>query len=115
MSTIFSKIIRGEADADIVYQDERLTCFRDINPAAPVHILIVPNKVIATVNDLGEEDQALAGYMILTARRLAREHGIDESGYRLIINCNRDGGQEVDHLHLHLMGGRHMGPMVVRR
>jgi histidine triad (HIT) family protein len=114
MSTIFSKIIRGEVPADIVYQDDRVTCFRDINPAAPVHILIVPNKEIATVNDLGEEDEALAGHMLLTARRLAREAGVDESGYRLIINCNRDGGQEVDHLHLHLMGGRPMGPMVVR-
>jgi histidine triad (HIT) family protein len=115
MSTIFSKIIRGEVDADIVYQDDRVTCFRDINPAAPVHILIVPNKEIATVNDLADEDQALAGYMLLTAKRLAREAGIDEGGYRLIINCNRDGGQVVDHLHLHLMGGRPMGPMVVRR
>lgn len=114
MSTIFSKIIRGEMPADIVYQDDRVTCFRDINPAAPVHILIVPNREIPTVNDLGEEDETLAGYMLLTARRLAREAGIDESGYRLIINCNRDGGQEVDHLHLHLMGGRPMGPMVVR-
>jgi histidine triad (HIT) family protein len=114
MSTVFSKIIRGETDADIVYQDDRVTCFRDINPAAPVHILIVPNREIATVNDLGEEDQALAGYMLLTAKRLAREAGIDESGYRLIINCNRDGGQVVDHLHMHLMGGRPMGPMVVR-
>jgi histidine triad (HIT) family protein len=114
MSTIFSKIIRGEADAEIVYQDDRVTCFRDINPAAPVHILIVPNKEIATVNDLGEEDEALAGYMMLTARKLAREEGIDEGGYRLIINCNRDGGQVVDHLHMHLLGGRPMGPMVVR-
>ena len=114
MSTVFSQIIRGELQADIVYQDDRVTCFRDINPAAPVHILIVPNREIATVNDLGEQDEALAGHMLLTAQRLAREAGIDESGYRLIINCNRDGGQEVDHLHLHLMGGRHMGPMVVR-
>ena len=114
MSTIFMKIIRGEAPADVVYRDERVTCFRDINPAAPVHILIVPNKEIATVNDLGEEDESLAGHMILTARRLAREAGIDEGGYRLIINCNRDGGQVVDHLHLHLMGGRPMGPMVTR-
>jgi len=114
MSTIFSKIIRGEANADIVYQDDRITCFRDVNPVAPVHILIVPNKPIASVNDLADEDQALAGYMLLTAKRLAREAGIDESGYRLIINCNRDGGQAVDHLHLHLMGGRPMGPMVVR-
>jgi len=114
MSTIFLKIIRGDAPADIVYQDDRVTCFRDINPAAPVHILIVPNKEIATVNDLGDEDESLAGYMILTAKRLAREAGIDEGGYRLIINCNRDGGQVVDHLHLHLMGGRPMGPMVTR-
>jgi histidine triad (HIT) family protein len=115
MPTIFSKIIRGEADADIVHQDDRVTCFRDINPAAPVHILIVPNKEIATVNDLADEDQVLVGYMFLTAKRLAREEGIHESGYRLIINCNRDGGQVVDHLHLHLMGGRPMGPMVVRQ
>jgi len=114
MSTIFSKIVRGEANADIVYRDDRVTCFRDINPAAPVHILIVPNKEIATVNDLGEEDRDLAGYMLMMARRLAREEGIDESGYRLIINCNQDGGQVVDHLHLHLLGGRPMGPMVVR-
>jgi histidine triad (HIT) family protein len=115
MSTIFSKIIRGEADADIVYQDDRVTCFRDISPAAPVHILIVPNKEIATVNDLTDEDQALAGYMLLTAKRLAREAGIHESGYRLIINCNQDGGQLVDHLHLHLLGGHPMGPMVARK
>jgi histidine triad (HIT) family protein len=115
MSTIFAKIIRGEADADIVYQDDRVTCFRDINPAAPVHILIVPNKEIATVNDLADEDQMLVGYMFLTAKRLAREEGIDENGYRLIINCNRDGGQVVDHLHLHLLGGRPMGAMVKRR
>ena len=115
MSTIFSRIIRGEADADIVYQDDRVTCFRDVNPVAPVRILIVPNKEIATVNDLADEDQALAGYMLLTAKRLAREEGIDESGYRLIINCNQDGGQLVNHLHLHLLGGHPMGPMVVRK
>lgn len=115
MSTIFGKIIRGEAPADIVFQDERVTCFRDINPAAPVHILIVPNKEIPTVNDLDEEDESLAGYMLLVARRLAREEGIDGNGYRLIINCNRDGGQIVDHLHMHLLGGRPMGPMVVRK
>lgn len=114
MSTIFAQIVRGEADADIVYQDDRVTCFRDINPAAPVHILIIPNKEIATLNDLTNEDESLAGYMMLTAKRLARDQGIDERGYRLIINCNREGGQVVDHLHLHLLGGRPMGPMVVR-
>ena len=115
MSTIFSRIINGEIETDIVYQDERVTCFRDINPAAPTHILIVPNQEIPTVNDLREDDQALAGHMLLVARRLAKEEGIDESGYRIIINCNRDGNQEVFHLHLHLLGGRPMGPMVVRK
>jgi histidine triad (HIT) family protein len=112
--SIFSKIIRGELPADIVYQDDRVTCFRDINPAAPTHILIVPNKEIPTVNDLTDEDALLAGHMLLTAKKLAEMEGISASGYRLIVNCNRDGNQEVFHLHLHLLGGRHMGPMVVR-
>ncbi|NIV75658.1 MAG: HIT domain-containing protein [Gammaproteobacteria bacterium] len=115
MSTVFGQIVRGELPADIVYQDERVTCFRDINPAAPVHVLIVPNKEIATVNDLQEEDEALAGYMLLVAKRIAQQEGVAESGYRLIINCNREGGQEVYHLHMHLIGGRPVGPMVVRR
>ena len=114
MATIFSKIIVGELPADIVYRDEQVTCFKDINPAAPVHILIIPNREIATLNDFTDEDQALAGHMLLTAARLAAEHGIDESGYRLLINCNEEGGQEVYHLHLHLLGGRPLGPMVVR-
>jgi histidine triad (HIT) family protein len=114
MASIFTRIINGELPADIVYQDDRVTCFRDINPAAPTHILIVPNREIPTVNDLGEEDEALAGHMLLTARRLAKQEGIDESGYRVIINCNRDGNQEVFHLHVHLVGGRPLGPMVLR-
>ena len=112
--TIFAKIIAGELPADIVFQDDRVTCFRDINPVAPVHILIVPNKAIPTVNDLTDEDEALAGHMLLVARRLAKQEGIAESGYRLIINCNQDGNQEIYHLHLHLVGGRHMGRMVSR-
>ncbi|MGF1613207.1 MAG: histidine triad nucleotide-binding protein [Gammaproteobacteria bacterium] len=115
MSTIFSKIIRGEVAADIVYQDDQVTCFRDINPAAPVHLLIVPNKAIATANDLGEDDEQLAGHMLLVAKDLAAREGIAERGYRLIINCNREGGQEVYHLHMHLLGGRPLGPMVLRR
>ena len=115
MSTIFSKIISGEAPADIVFKDERITAFRDINPAAPTHILIVPNKHIATVNDLEEGDAALVGHMVLTAKRLAAEEGIADRGYRLIVNCNRDGGQVVFHLHLHLIGGRPLGPMVRRQ
>ena len=114
MSTIFSKIVSGEAPADIVYKDDLITCFRDINPAAPVHILIVPNKDIPTVNDLEEEDTGLVGHMLLAAKKLAKNEGISESGYRLIINCNEEGGQVVFQLHMHLLGGRPMGPMVVR-
>ncbi len=114
MSTIFAKIIAGEAPADIVYRDERVIAFRDINPAAPTHILIVPNKAIATVNDLTEEDAALVGHMVLVAKRLAAEEGIAERGYRLIINCNEEGGQVVFHLHAHLLGGRPLGAMVKR-
>ena len=114
MSTIFSKIIAGEIPADIVYRDERVTAFRDIQPAAPTHILIVPNREIPTVNDLADADEALAGHMLIVARDLAKSEGIDESGYRLIVNCNRDGNQEVFHLHLHLIGGRPLGGMVKR-
>jgi len=115
LSTIFSKIISGEMPSDIVYRDDLVTAFRDINPAAPVHILIVPNKEIATVNDLTDDDERVAGRLFLAARRIAEQEGIAESGYRLIVNCNRDGGQEVYHLHMHLLGGRRMGPMVVNR
>jgi histidine triad (HIT) family protein len=115
MPTIFSKIIQGELPADIVYQDDLVTAFRDINPAAPVHLLIVPNKELATVNDLADEDERLAGRMLLVAKRLAEQEGIAESGYRLIVNCNHDGGQEIYHLHMHLVGGRPLGPMILRR
>ena len=114
MSTIFDRIITGELPADIVYRDELVTAFRDIHPLAPTHILIVPNKSIATVNDLTGEDEATAGRMLLAAAKIAAQEGIAESGYRLIINCNHDGGQEVYHLHLHLLGGRRMGRMVAR-
>lgn len=114
MSTIFARIISGELPATIVYQDDLVTAFRDIQPLAPVHILIVPNKVIPTVNDLSEDDERTAGRMLLAARAIAAQEGIDESGYRLIINCNRDGGQEVYHLHMHLLGGRRMGRMVAQ-
>jgi len=114
MSTIFDRIIKGELPADIVYRDELVTAFRDIHPLAPTHILIVPNKSIPTVNDLSAEDEAIAGRMLLAAAQIAAQEGIAESGYRLIINCNHDGGQEVYHLHLHLLGGRRMGRMVAQ-
>jgi histidine triad (HIT) family protein len=115
MPTIFSKIIRGEAPADIVYDDELVTAFRDINPAAPTHILIVPNKPIPTINDVAETDERLLGRMMLVAKKLAAQEGVADDGYRLIVNCNQHGGQEVYHLHLHLIGGRPLGPMILRR
>ncbi len=113
--TIFSKIIRKEIQAEIVYEDDRATAFRDINPQAPTHILIIPRKVIPTVNDITEADEADVGHLLAVAAKVAEQEGIAEDGYRLIVNCNKHGGQEVYHLHVHLMGGRPMGPMVVRR
>jgi histidine triad (HIT) family protein len=112
--TIFSKIIRREIPANIVYQDDQVTAFRDINPQAPTHILVVPNKLIPTVNDVTAEDEQMLGHLFTVARRIAEQEGIAESGYRLLVNCNRDGGQEVFHLHMHLVGGRPLGPMLKR-
>jgi histidine triad (HIT) family protein len=114
MPTLFEKIIAGEIPATVVYRDSRVIAFLDIRPAAPVHILIVPNKVIPTANDIADEDESLIGHMVIVARDLAREKGIAENGYRLIINCNAHGGQEVYHLHLHLIGGKPLGPMILR-
>ena len=114
MATLFEKIIAGELPADIVHRDERVIAFRDIRPQAPVHLLIVPVKPIPTANDIADEDEALVGHMFTVARDLARAEGIAEDGYRLIINCNDDGGQEVFHLHMHLLGGRRLGRMVDR-
>lgn len=109
MNTIFGKIIEGELPADVVYEDDKVLAFRDVNPQAPVHILIIPKqKEIPTLNDAGAEDQALLGHMMLTAAKLAKQEGIDDRGYRLIMNCNAEGGQTVYHLHLHLVGGRQM-------
>jgi histidine triad (HIT) family protein len=111
--TIFSKIIRKEIPADVVYQDDLVTAFRDINPRAPSHILIIPNKLIPTVNEIEEEDELVMGRMFTVARKLAKEEGIDDDGYRLIVNCNSHGGQEVYHIHMHLVGGRPLGPMLM--
>ncbi|CAM2970913.1 purine nucleoside phosphoramidase [Vibrio rarus] len=111
--TIFSKIIRQEIKTDLIYQDDLVTAFRDINPRAPSHILIVPNHVIATVNDATEEDERALGRMFTVAGKLAKEEGIAEDGYRLIVNCNSFGGQEVYHIHMHLVGGKPLGPMLV--
>lgn len=114
MSTIFAKIIAGDIPSDMVFQDDQVTAFRDINPQAPTHILIVPNREIPTANDVSEADEQLLGHMFVVARQLAADEGIDADGYRLIINCNEHGGQEVYHLHLHLLGGRPLGPMLLR-
>lgn len=114
MPTLFEKIISGELPAQIVHRDRHVTAFRDIHPAAPTHILIVPNKVIPTANDIADADETLIGHLFTVARDLAQREGIAENGYRLIINCNTHGGQEIFHLHLHLIGGRPLGPMVQR-
>jgi len=104
--TIFSKIIRREIPADIVYEDNEVLAFKDINPQAPVHILIIPKKPIATLNDIQPEDTPLIGKLFLVAKQIAAEQGFAEQGYRTVFNCNRDGGQEVYHIHLHLLAGR---------
>ncbi len=111
--TIFSKIIRREIPAEVVYQDELITAFKDINPRAPQHFLIIPNKLIPTVNDVEAEDEAAMGRMFTVAKKIAKEQGIAEDGYRLIMNCNLHGGQEVYHIHMHLVGGKPLGPMLV--
>jgi histidine triad (HIT) family protein len=112
MATIFEKIIAGEIPATIVYRDERVIAFRDISPQAPVHVLIVPNKPIPTVNDVSADDERTLGHMFVVARDIAKSEGIAENGFRLIINCNQHGGQVVFHLHMHLVGGAPLGPML---
>ncbi len=112
--TLFTKIINREIPADILFQDDRATAFRDIHPQAPTHILIIPNKPIPTVNDVSEEDEAALGHLFVVAAKLAEQEGIAENGYRLIVNCGNHGGQVVFHLHMHLLGGRAIGRMVSR-
>ena len=112
--TIFSKIIRREIDADIVYQDDLVTAFRDVSPQAPTHVLIIPNKLIPTMNDVTAEDEPVLGRMMIVAAKIAADEGIAEDGYRLIMNCNQHGGQEVYHVHMHLLGGQPLGRMLAR-
>jgi histidine triad (HIT) family protein len=115
MPTLFERIVSGELPATLVHQDDRVTAFRDIHPRAPTHILIVPNRPIPTVDDIADDDAALIGHMFVVARDLARREGIAADGYRLIINCRVHGGQEVPHLHVHLVGGAPLGPMLSPR
>ena len=112
--TIFTRIIRGEAPAAILYQDDLVTAFRDAYPKAPTHVLIIPNKLIPTANDVTREDEPVLGRMFIVAAEIARQEGIADSGYRLIVNCGHHGGQEIYHLHMHLLGGQVLGPMVSR-
>ncbi|MFO1351019.1 MAG: histidine triad nucleotide-binding protein [Gammaproteobacteria bacterium] len=107
--TIFAKIIARQIPADIVYEDDQVLAFKDIQPQAPIHILIVPKRAIATINDLQAEDAELVGRMFLAAKHIAADLGIAENGYRTVMNCNEAGGQLVFHLHLHLLAGRLMG------
>ena len=106
--TLFGKIIRHEIPADIVYDDEHVLAFRDIHPQAPVHVLFIPKRAIATLNDLVDADAEEVGRLVIAAARWAEAQGFSEDGYRIVINCNRDGGQTVYHLHLHLLAGRVM-------
>jgi histidine triad (HIT) family protein len=105
---IFCKIAAKELPATMVYEDEKLVAFRDINPQAPTHIVIIPRKHISSTNELGEDDDNTVGYLARIAARLAGEEEIAERGYRLVLNCGREAGQSVDHLHLHLIGGRRL-------
>ena len=108
---LFCKIANGEVSAQLLVDDDDLVAFNDISPQAPVHLLIIPKKHIATVNDLTDADADIISKLTMCAKTLAREQGISESGYRLLLNCNAQGGQTVYHLHLHLLGGRQLGAL----
>jgi len=104
--TIFGKIATGEVAADLIYEDDEVVAFRDLNPQAPVHVLLIPRKPIRTLNEAEPEDAVLVGRLLLAAAKVAKQEGIAEQGYRTVINCNAGGGQTVYHLHVHLIGGR---------
>jgi len=108
MSTIFKKIIEKEIPADIVYEDELCLAFRDIDPKAPTHILVIPKKEIPSMAEVAEGDKELLGHLLVVASQIAKSQGVSDSGYRLVVNTNNEGGQEVYHLHIHLLGGRQM-------
>lgn len=110
---IFCKIIKGEIPSDKVYEDDDILAFKDIHPAAPVHILIIPKKHIAKLTELTEQDQALVGKMHMVMNQIATDQKVDQDGFRVIINCGKDAGQEVMHLHFHLLAGAKMGPKII--
>jgi histidine triad (HIT) family protein len=107
-SCLFCKIIAGEIPSKGIYEDEQLFAFEDINPQAPLHVLVIPRRHIATLNDLASGDDTLVGSMVRRAAAIAQSRGVDGSGYRTVLNCNSDAGQSVFHIHLHLLGGRAM-------
>ena len=107
--TIFTKIINKEIPADIIYEDDLALAFKDINPQAPVHVLVIPKKPIATINDITEEDRAVVGHLSYVAAKVAAEQGFAEQGYRTVMNCNEFGGQTVYHIHLHVLAGKPLG------
>ncbi len=105
---LFCRIVDGDLNADIVYQNDAIVAFRDINAKAPTHILLIPRRHIATMNDLQNGDESLAGELFLTAAKIAADEGLSDDGYRVVMNCNEAAGQSVFHIHLHLLGGRRM-------
>jgi len=105
---LFCKMVSGVIPCDKVHENEHVLAFRDIDPKAPTHILIIPKKHITTLNEINKSDQDLLGELLLTAKKIAKDEGIDTSGYRTVFNCNSDGGQTVFHIHMHLLGGRPM-------
>ncbi len=107
-SCVFCKMVKGEIKPDVLYQDEHVFAFRDNEPQAPVHVLVIPKQHIATINDLRSEHDALMGKLYLAAQRVARDEGIADAGYRTVMNCNREAGQSVFHMHLHVLGGRRL-------
>jgi len=111
---IFCKIARKEIPAEIVFEDDRAVAFKDLHPIAPLHVLVVPREHIPTTNDVNDGNCALAGHLLDVAAQVAKKAGYAESGYRLILNTNRDAGQEVFHVHLHVLGGKRLGPMLSR-
>lgn len=109
MDCLFCKILAGDIPADIVYESETAVAFRDINPQAPTHVLVIPRRHIATINDIEPDDEPLIGSLYSAARQIAAAEGIEEHGYRAVMNCNEGAGQSVFHIHLHVLGGRSLG------
>ncbi len=109
---IFCKIIKKEIPSNIVYESDEIIAFRDVNPVAPIHILVIPKKHLNSVLDLNTEDEMLVGKIYMVINKIAKQEGIDKSGFRIVVNCGEDGGQEVKHLHFHIIGGKKLGTKI---